>query len=181
MVLRPQRQRRATAVAAAAVEEKEAVAASFAPVAPATVMTGQPSFKLSTTSATAIPHMRSVSGTAGKFNSNSGMKARIVTLAPGSGCAGRSKTLGGGYGGFQEGGAVPATTTTTTSVASTSSSKKNQTPEFLVKLHRILLNEDKDIIYWDNGEWEILCRTPLCPLSARNPSSLCMSSLHASL
>ncbi|EKU21844.1 ion channel [Nannochloropsis gaditana CCMP526] len=167
MVLRPQRQRRATAVAAAAVEEKEAVAASFAPVAPAMVMTGQPSFKLSTTSATAISHMRSVSGTAGKLNSNSGMKARIVTLAPGSGCAGRSKTSGGGYGGFQEGGAVPATATTTTSVASTSSSKKSQTPEFLVKLHRILLNEDKDIIYWDNGQ-----------IHVRDPTVLGQSVLH---
>lgn len=34
---------------------------------------------------------------------------------------------------------------------SSGSGKKTQTPEFLVKLHRILQNEDRDIILWDNG------------------------------
>ena len=157
MVLRPQRQRRATAVAAAAAEERDAAAASLlAPLAPSSVTGSSTAFKTPMTTPMAFPHPRGMEGNAGKSTTDNTTKPRSVAATSGSssnGGAGRIKVPAEPLVHEDAIGTQSHSSTSFASlVSSSSTSKKSQTPEFLVKLHRILLNEDKDIIYWDNGE-----------------------------
>lgn len=53
----------------------------------------------------------------------------------------------------------------------TGTGKKSNTPEFLLKLYRILQQEDSDIISWDNGESIGHVRPPKCATTARSEMS----------
>jgi hypothetical protein len=93
----------------------------------------------STTTNTAKP--RSAPATLGSSSSSGGSAGRIKSSAVGEDGVGTHTQT-----------ALSSSTSSASLASSSTTSKKGQTPEFLVKLHRILLNEDKDIIYWDNGE-----------------------------
>ncbi len=114
-------------------------------VAPASVATGSAKEAAAPTPAPqATSKPPSASSTKAAPAAKSGKKASAAE-AGGSGTG-----AAGGSGGSGPGG----------------SGKKSQTPEFLVKLHRILLNEDTTIIHWDNGAFWA------CLMSDRGPRKM---------
>ena len=143
MVLRPQRQRRAPNAVASAAEEKEAI------IAPPTTEPGNNKAKAPPTHTKAASTAGTTSGhVTGTTKAAAGNNAKARPGHGGTSANSTSTVSASRHKVEAEDGVVPTTAATGNN---NNNNKKIQTPEFLVKLHRILINEDRDIIHWDNG------------------------------